>query len=172
MLISYIVAYPLSLPLMVCLFWFSRWRWIYLCAHGIDLLGPAGDNPHAIGTGIEKRSETWCHQFLLKSHLELFVIHHTVIIYLFIYFIYDYYFIYLFIFFHSHILYIFFFNCALVYINFLRILCLFAFVIDIFTTTSITLCIYLNNNIFTLGLVFHIKLIFKKLKTNGFVMNG
>ena len=55
-----------------------------------------------------------------------------------------------------HFTYIFFIYCTLVYINFLRILCLFAFVIDIFTTTSITLCIYLNNNIFTLGLVFHI----------------
>ena len=95
MLISYIIAYPLSLPLMVCLFWFSRWRWIYLCAHGIDLLGPAGDNPHAVGTGMEKRAETLCHQFLLKSHLELFVIHPHY--YYFIYFINDYYyFIYLF----------------------------------------------------------------------------
>ena len=88
-----------------------------------------------------------------------------------------YYFIYLFILFMIIILFIylyfftliisciyFFINCALVYINFLRILCLFAFVIDIFTTTSITLCIYLYNNIFTLGLVFHIKLIFKKTK--------
>ena len=135
MLISYIVAYPLSLPLMVCLFWFSRWRWIYLCAHGIDLLGPAGDNPHVIGTGMEKRSETLCHQFLLKSHLDIFVIHP-----------------HYFLFFHI--------NCALVYINFL---CLFAFVIYLFTTTNITLCIYLNNNIlfFTLGLVFYIKLILK-----------
>ena len=51
-------------------------------------------------------------------------------------------------------------NCALVYINFL---CYVAFVIYLFTTTNITLCIYLNNNIlfFTLGLVFYIKLILK-----------
>ena len=161
MLTSYIVAYPLSLPLMVCLFWFSRWRWIYLCAHGIDLLGADGDNPHAIGTGIEKRSETWCHQFLLKSHLELFVIHHTVIIlfiYLFILFMIIILFIYLFyyyFFFHSHyILYIFFYKLRACNINFLRILCLFAFVIDIFTTTSITLCIYLYNNILHLDLSF------------------
>ena len=157
MLISYIVAYPLSLPLMVCLFWFSRWRWIYLCAHGIDLLGPAGDNPHAIGTGIEKRSETWCHQFLLKSHLELFVIHHTVII-LFIYLFYLWLLFYLFIYISFTLIIscicFFFINCALVYINFLRILCLFAFVIDIFTTTSITLCIYLYNNILHLDLSF------------------
>ena len=127
MLISYIVAYPLSLPLMVCLFWFSRWRWIYLCAHGIDLLGPAGDNPHAIGTGIEKRSETWCHQFLLKSHLELFVIHHTVIIL----FIYDYYFIYLFI-------YIFFFSLSLylVYIFFFARACIYKFL-----TNFVLVCI-------------------------------
>ena len=98
----------LHIVFIYCLFSFSWWRWIYLCAHGIDLLGPAGDNPHAIGTGMEKRSETVCHQFLLKSHLELFVIHHTVII-LLIYFIYLFYlFIYIF---HPHyILYIFFYK--------------------------------------------------------------
>ena len=105
-----------------------------------------------------------CYYFIYLFYLWL-------LFYLFIYFFIFFYFLF---FFHSHyILHIFFFiNCALVYINFLRILCLFAFVIDIFTTTSITLCIYLNNNIFTLGLVFHIKLILKKLKTNGFVTNG
>ena len=112
----------------------------------------------------KKRSETWCHQFLLKSHLELFVIHHTVII-LFIYLFYLWlFYLFIYIFFTLIISCIYFFiNCALVYINFLRILCLFAFVIDVFTTTSITLCIYLNNNIliFTLGLVFYIKLILK-----------
>ena len=111
---------PCLCPLWFVCYGFSRWRWIYLCAHGIDLLGPAGDNPHVIGTGIEKRSETLCHQFLLKSHLDIFLLYTLTIFYFF--------------FFHI--------NCALVYINFL---CLFAL---LFSTTNITLCIYLNNNIF------------------------
>ena len=140
MLISYIVAYPLSLPLMVCLFSFSRWRWIYLCANGIYLLGPAGDNPHFIGTGIEKMSEILCPQFLLKSHLEISVIHPYY--YYFIYWsmitIYYYYFIIYLLIIFSYISYIFFINCALRYIIFLWFLCFFAFVIDLFTTTNIT----------------------------------
>ena len=141
MLISYIVAYPLSLPLMY-LFWFSRWRWIYLCAHGIDLLGPAGDNPHAIGTGMEKGPKPEVTSFCWRA-IWIFLLYTLTIFFLFYF-----YFIYFFI------------NCALAYINFF---CLFAFVIDLFTTTNITLCIYLNNNIlfFTLGLVFYIKLILK-----------
>ena len=129
---------------MFCLFHFPDGGGS-MFVHELDLLGPAGDNPHVIGTGMEKRSETLCHQFLLKSHLDIFVIHpHYFILFLF--------YIYIYIFF--------FINCALVYINFF---CLFAFVIDLFTTTNITLCIYLNNNIlfFTLGLVFYIKLILK-----------
>ena len=139
---------------MFCLFHFPDGGGS-MFVHGLDLLGPAGDNPHVIGTGMEKRSETLCHQFLLKSHLDIFVIHP----HYFFYFLFYFYFIYFFI------------NCALVYINFF---CLFAFVIDLFTTTNITLCIYLNNNIF----IFYTwtcllyKINFKKLKTNGFVMNG
>ena len=65
---------PLSLPLMFCLFHFPDGGGS-MFVHGLDLLGPAGDNPHVIGTGMEKRSETLCHQFLLKSHLDIFVIH-------------------------------------------------------------------------------------------------
>jgi len=59
---------------MFCLFSFSRWRWIYVCARSRSA-GPAGENPHFIGTGMEKGSETLCHQFLLKSHLENSVIY-------------------------------------------------------------------------------------------------
>ena len=39
----------LHILFIYCPFTFSRWRWIYLCAHGIDLLGPAGDNPMQTG---------------------------------------------------------------------------------------------------------------------------
>ena len=64
---------------MFCLFHFpdgggSRFK------QGLDLLGHAGDNPHVIGTGMEKRSETSCHQFLLKILLEISVITHIIII--------------------------------------------------------------------------------------------
>ena len=149
--------------------------------HGLRSAGPAGDNPHFIGRGMEKRTETLCHQFLLKSHLETFVIHphNYYVIYLLmitIYlFIYLYIYIYIFFFLSSYILYIFFINCTLVYINFLWFLCLFAFVSDLFTTTNIILCIYLNNNIFICFYTWTCllyKINFKKLKTNGFVMNG
>ena len=119
--------------------------------HELDLLGPAGDNPHVIGTGMEKKVRNLMSPVSAEEPSGYFC--YTPSLFFYFYFIY------------------FFINCALVYINFF---CLFAFVIDLFTTTNITLCIYLNNNIliFTLGLVFYIKLIFKKLKTNGFVMNG
>ena len=72
--ISYIIVYPCLCPLMFCLFHFPDGGGS-MFVHGLDLLGPAGDNPHVIGTGMEKRSETLCHQFLLKSHLDIFVIH-------------------------------------------------------------------------------------------------
>ena len=46
-----------------------------MSVHGHRSAGLAGDNPHFIGTGMEKESETLCHQFLLKSHLENSVIY-------------------------------------------------------------------------------------------------
>ena len=72
--ISYMIVYPFLCPLMFCLFHFPDGGGS-MFVHELDMLGPAGDNPHVIGTGMEKRSETLCHQFLLKSHLDIFVIH-------------------------------------------------------------------------------------------------
>ena len=57
-----------------------------LClVHRTRSAGLAGDGPHFIGTGMEKESETLCHQFLLKSHLENSVIY-AHYYYLFIYY--------------------------------------------------------------------------------------
>ena len=55
--ISYIIVYPCLCPLMFCLFHFPDGGGS-MFVNGLDLLGPAGDNPHVIGTGMEKRSET------------------------------------------------------------------------------------------------------------------
>ena len=39
---------------MLCLFHFPDGGGS-MFVHGLDLLGPAGDNPHVIGTGMEKK---------------------------------------------------------------------------------------------------------------------
>ena len=137
---------PLSLPPYVLSVSFSRWRWVDVCARTRsawtcwwqspcyrDRYGKKVRNLKS-PVSAEEPSGYFCYTPSLFFYFFFFI--------LFLFYIY------------------FFINCALVYINFF---CLFAFVIDLFTTTNITLCIYLNNNIlfFTLGLVFYIKLILK-----------
>ena len=61
---------PLFLPPCVLSVSFSRWRWVDVCARTRSAWTCWWQSPCY---RVEKRSETLCHQFLLKSHLDIFV---------------------------------------------------------------------------------------------------